>query len=460
LVSAEGQRRRRKRQLGDALSRSCETEGGQLNKIIAITSKYVSAEPVDGTDDALDPSSPPVGVAFVGFTTVMTVCFVAAVIERDSAFSVSDSSVSQLGMVGTTVFFLAGLAALYRAITTRTPTIAPIVAVLLGPGALWCWLVFVNGRATGPLATTLVVFAASIVAVLLLVEGLWKARWLGVFCGLGAVGLSMAATLVRNGPEIRGTVSLALLLAASGTACLYGTLVEIESTGRKTFEDLLDARRRIEAEIAQTEDVLHDLRSGLLSIEAAMAGVDADVGAPIQKETARLRQLASKRRQVGEFDLVPGIRDLAKARRTGGVVVDLRLPTAARVVGEQSEVMSIVENMLSNAVRHGASPVSLELQEQGPIVYLAVVDSGTVPAEVDTGGFFRRGFSTHKDGEGIGLDRARTLAEQNGGSLSYVPGPKGQTSFVFTIPSAGSQEVLDSPPALNWSDSGSIVSAS
>ena len=432
-----------------------------MNKLIAITSKYVSAEPVDGADEPVDPSSPPVGVAFVGFTAVMTVCFVAAVLERDSAFSVSDSSVSQLGMVGTTVFFVAGLAALYRAVTTRTPTIAPIVAVLLGPGALWCWLVFVNGRATGPLATTLVIFAASIVAVLLLVEGLWKARWLGVFCGLGAVGLSMAATLVRNGPEIRGTVSLALLLAASGTACLYGTLVEIETSGRKTFEDLLDARRRIEAEISQTEDVLHDLRTGLLAIEAAMAGVDEEVGAPIQKETARLRKLASnRRRQVSEFDLVPGVRDMAKARRTGGVVVDLRLPTAALVVGEQSEVMSIVDNMLSNAVRHGASPVRLELQEQGSIVYLAVIDSGTVPAEVDTGGFFRRGFSTHKEGQGIGLDRARSLAEQNGGSLSYVPGPNGQTSFVLTIPSAEKQEVSNSPPALSWSDGGSVMRAS
>jgi signal transduction histidine kinase len=423
-----------------------------LNRIVAITSRYVSSGPLDGADEVVDPASPPIGKAFVGFVVTLVACFAATLIERELSWTASPSTVSQLGMVGTTVFLVAGLAALYRAVTTKTPTIAPIVAMLLGPGALWCWLVFVKNSATGAFAATLVVLAASVVGVLLLAEGIWKARWLGVFCGLGAVGISMAATMVRNDPEIRATVSLALLVAFAGMACLYGTLVEIESSGRKTFEQLLDAKRKIEAEIAETESLLHDLRSGLLSIEAAMAGVDEEVGAPIRTETARLRNLASRRRrEVGEFDLVPGIRDMTTARRAGGLVVDLRLPSAAQVIGERSEVLSVIDNMLSNAQRHGASPVRLELQEQGPLVHVAVIDSGKVATDADTNGFFRRGFSTHKDGDGIGLDRARALAELNGGSVNYIPGPNGETSFVFTLPSAAGHHEQARPTAMSWS---------
>ncbi|MDH3296635.1 MAG: HAMP domain-containing histidine kinase, partial [Acidimicrobiia bacterium] len=200
------------------------------------------------------------------------------------------------------------------------------------------------------------------------------------------------------------------------------------------------------------EALLHDLRTGLLSIEAAMAGVDDPASGPIRSETARLRDLAAKRkRKVAEFDLIPGIRDMAIARRAGGVVIDLRLPTAAQVIGEETEVMSIIDNMLSNANRHGSGPIRLELQEQGPAVHVAVIDSGKVAPDADTDRFFRRGYTTHKDGEGIGLDRARTLAEQNGGSLRYIPGPKGETSFVLTMPSAAGLHENNKRPAMAWS---------
>ena len=406
-----------------------------------------------GSDNGGGPyhRQPPVGPMFVGLASVMSVLFVAALVERARGGGASESTVSQFGMVGTTVFFVAGLAAAYCAITTRNRTIAPIVAVLLGPGAIWCWMVFVNGSATGTIATTIVVLAGSAVGVLLLADGIWQARWLGLFCGLGAVGISMAATMLRNDPNLRSTASLALLVVFSGMACLYGTLVEIESRGRQSFEQLLDSKKRIEAEIAEAEELLHDLRSGLLSIEAAMSSVDDPVSGPIRLETARLRKLvASRRRKVDEFDVVASVRTLAGTRRAAGTVIDLRVPTAAKAIGEPSEIAAIIDNMLSNAVRHGASPVRIEIQEQGPSVHVAVIDSGKVAPNADVNGFFKRGFTTHQDGDGIGLDRARSLAQQNGGSVDYVPGPRGETSFVLTIPSAAGQLEAPAEPDVSW----------
>ncbi len=419
--------------------------------LVEKTSRYVSAGPPADPADVQDPANPPVGRVFILFVLIMGLLAIGAILEQRTDAVIVGEDVGQLGMVGTTVFLIAALAAAYRAWTTKTPTIAPVVALLLGPGALWSWLVLVRGTATGPIATSVVVVAASAVGVLLLAEGLWQTRWLGVFCGLGAVGISMAATMVGNDPDLRSTVSLALLVAFAGMACLYGTLVEIESSGRKSFEQLLDSKKRIEAEIAEAEELLHDLRSGLLSIEAAMSSVDDPVSEPIRLETARLRKLvASRRRKVDEFDVVASVRTLAGTRRAAGTVIDLRVPTSAKAIGEPSEVAAIIDNMLSNAVRHGASPVRIEIQEQGPSVHVAVIDSGKVAPNADVNGFFKRGFTTHQDGDGIGLDRARSLAQQNGGSVDYVPGPRGETSFVLTIPSAAGQLAAPAEPDVSW----------
>ena len=414
----------------------------------------MSARPV-GVKDDVAPTEPPIGSFFVAFVVAVLAAAVATLVEERSTWEAPERLVGQMGMVGTTVFVLAGLLIVYRAISTKSPTQAPIAVVLLGPGALWCWLAFANNQATGRAATLVVMCAAAAVAVFLLAEGTVRARWLGVFCGLGALGISIAASLVNNNPANRSTVSLAFLMATAGMACLYGSLVEIESSGRKSFEELLDAKRKIEAEIAQTEDMLHDLRSGLLSIETAMASLDDDVSGPLRTETARLRKLTAKRkRNPSEFDMVPGVRDMVKARRSNGVTIDLRAPTSAQILGEESEVMAIVDNLLSNAMRHGADPVQITIDEHLGHVKVRVTDSGRVTDPAQSSSFFKRGFTSHDDGDGIGLDRARMLAELHHGTVVYEPSDDGKTSFVLTLPNSEHASANGDPKVVTWSPVG------
>ena len=386
---------------------------------------------------------------------MMVVSYVLALVEVRWEGGPSADSASQLAMVATTTFLLAGVAVLYRAATTQTPQLAPISGLLLLPGAAWCWLVLVRGSTGGSFVAVLTILAAAAVGVLLLVEGLSHARWLGVFCGLGAVGLALAGSLVNSNPDARETLSLAALASFSGIACMYGTLVEIESTGRRSFEELLDAKRRIEADIAATEDILHDLRSGLLSIETAMASLDDDVGEPLRTETARLRRLTAKRkRQAVEFDMVPGIRDMVKARRSTGITIDLRAPTAAQILGDEGEVLAIVDNLLSNAMRHGADPVHVDIEEHAGHVQVRVSDSGRVTDPVEKSSFFKRGVTSHRDGRGIGLDRARMLAELHQGTVVYEPGDDGKTSFVLTLPNSELAESTSDPKVVAWTPVG------
>ncbi len=349
----------------------------------------------------------------------------------------------QLGMVATTVFFLAGVSVLYRAVSTQTTTLVPVAVVLFGPGAWWCWSAFVNGQpidrydrpGPGAWITIVVVMVSAAVGIALLAEGMVKARWLGVFTGLGFVGLAVSATVVRANPDTVTTVSLPLAATVAGMTCLYGSLVEIEASERRSIDQLARAKAQIESEIAATEDLLHDLRNGLLSIEAAMGAVDSDLAAPLRSEAARLRRLTSKRKRVlAEFDLLPGLRELARARRASGAVIDLRLPGEARATGDESEVLAIIDNLLANAHRHGTGPIEIDVMESAGGVSITVSDRGPASGALHPSLMFTRGHSSHPNGEGLGLSRSRMLAQANNGSLRFARSDNGKTSFVLTIP--------------------------
>ncbi len=423
----------------------------RLQQMFEGSSRFISAQPVETIGESHGAPAP-VGRVFVGFTVALALAYLSARIELWRNVEVSPGGVTQLGVVATTTFALATLAVLYRAITSGSPRLAPIAAFLLLPGTIWCWVALVEDSTVGSTESTIAVLLAATVAVVLLGQGLRQARWLGVFCGLGAVGLTTLASLVHYSPEARFTLSTAVMASLSGLACLYGTVVEIELDGRRSLEELVTAKRRIEADIASTEDLLHDLRSGLLAIEAAMISLDDEVSEPLRSETARLRKLTAKnRRQPVEFDLVPGIRNMVKTRRSSGMVIDLRAPTSARTVGEESEVMAIVDNLVSNALRHGAEPVQISIEDRAERLYVRITDSGRLQHPVDSSAMFDRGFTSHEEGDGIGLDRARVLAELHHGSLTYQPGVDGETVFVLTLPSSDSNRESCGGPQLRWS---------
>ncbi len=384
----------------------------------------------------------PISLPFLGFIIALVGTGAATYLQPGATTAVTTNDltlINRLGVIGSTVFVLAACAIGYRAATTRSPAMVPIALLLIGPGAWWNWGLFSEGQpstaALSSSVTLLVVVASAAIAGCLLLEATRNTRWLGVYCGLGSTGLAAAAVLVRINEAAAQTVSLSMMMTLAALACLYGTLVEIEAVRRQSLEQLLSAKAKTEAEIAQAEGVLHDLRSGLLSIEAAIGSFDSDLAGPLRNEAARLRQLTVRsKRQVSNFDLVPGLRDLAQARRPSGLMIDVRLPGSALVRGEEGELLSVVDNLLSNAQRHGRAPVRLEAGEQDGWIWVAVTDSGSRSTDLQPGRIFRRGHSTHPDGEGIGLNRAQVLAEKNHGRLMLDTEHQGGARFVLALP--------------------------
>ncbi|MDH3295985.1 MAG: hypothetical protein OER95_16835, partial [Acidimicrobiia bacterium] len=251
-----------------------------------------------------DRHGPPVGRAFVVFGGTIVVLLVLVAAEAARLIDVPVGTSSQLGVVATTTFSIAALLAAYRAVAIHSAWAAAVAVVLLGPGAAWSWSTFVIGGRPSPLLTSLVVVAAGTLAIVLLSKGLHLAHWLEVFGGLGAFGLGMVAAVVRLDPLTAGTALSALLAAVAGMTCLYGLLVDAEMAEHRSLVELLESRQRIEHEVARVEDLLHDLRSGLLAIEAAIGSFDEPLAGPLRSEAARLRRLTlTGARTAGSFDL-------------------------------------------------------------------------------------------------------------------------------------------------------------
>jgi two-component system phosphate regulon sensor histidine kinase PhoR len=90
---------------------------------------------------------------------------------------------------------------------------------------------------------------------------------------------------------------------------------------------------------------------------------------------------------------------------------DIRINSSARLLGEESEIESVVSNLVSNAVRYtppdGAITIAWDVDEDGG--HLSVADTGIGIADEDisriTERFYRtdQGRARHKGGTGLGL---------------------------------------------------------
>jgi signal transduction histidine kinase len=261
--------------------------------------------------------------------------------------------------------------------------------------------------------------------------------------------LVLVGFMVRLEPSATESMSPALLAAVSGMICLYGLLVDLEMAEHRSMVELISSRERIENEVSRVEDLLHDLRSGLLAIEAAIASFDDELAEPLRAEAARLRRLTlTGARTVTDFNLVDRVESLVASRCAAGIDVCFDGPGTATVWGEESEVLAIVDNLLTNAERHGlAGPIRVEIVADGEVIRLSVENRGELPAG-DPEAVFHRGFSTHPDGEGLGLARARMLADINGGGLQVGMAEPGHTCFVLSLKAQAPAPLSVSAPAV------------
>jgi signal transduction histidine kinase len=93
---------------------------------------------------------------------------------------------------------------------------------------------------------------------------------------------------------------------------------------------------------------------------------------------------------------------------------------ALYVMGDESAIKRVIDNLISNSLFHGERMVSISLLRWGG--YIRIVVSNDVHMEVDTNLIFDRFYTADQiragRGKGLGLSIARSLMEKMGGSIS------------------------------------------
>jgi signal transduction histidine kinase len=120
---------------------------------------------------------------------------------------------------------------------------------------------------------------------------------------------------------------------------------------------------------------------------------------------------------------------LGAAGRPLDLTAEADLPAAQMSASALRQVMRV---LLDNATQHGAGPVTVTARDAGGVLALDVADRGPgLPA--DAAEVFT---STRREGHGIGLGLARTLAEASGGRLVAAHRPGGGATFTLLVPNS------------------------
>ncbi|QEV19390.1 sensor histidine kinase [Streptomyces alboniger] len=236
----------------------------------------------------------------------------------------------------------------------------------------------------------------------------------------------------------------------------------------RDFNRTAEALEKSVAELREQEararrfvaDVSHELRTPLAAMTMVATVLDEDAGQlppdaaraarTVSAETARLARLVDDLMEMSRFDsgaarLNLGEVDLAETLRGTLALrgwtsrVHAQLPSGLRAVVDARRVDVAVANLVGNALRHGAPPVSLKVVAAGERVTVEVADRGPgLPPEVLPHVFdrFYKADSARARSEGSGLGTAIALenARLHGGSIDVANRAGGGAVFTLRMP--------------------------
>ena len=231
-------------------------------------------------------------------------------------------------------------------------------------------------------------------------------------------------------------------------------------------EDLAAANRRLSREAADQAQFLavtaHELRSPVTVVSGGAKMLAEhwndldeternDLFSSIQSSAARLQRLLNDLLTAARLEsqalrlsmeTVEVHRMLAAAVASARTVrpdaqIELDCTAGLQVIGEQPKLAQAVDNLITNAIRHGAPPVRVACRQVGDTVEIVVSDAGPGVSPAEQERLFER-FATGpgRSGTGLGLFIVRELARAHSGDAWYVPRDGGGGEFVLSLPAA------------------------
>ncbi len=220
--------------------------------------------------------------------------------------------------------------------------------------------------------------------------------------------------------ELTGGLPLVMPLAAAAGVGLRG-----KRRRRGLNEALHELRRPLQAlvlTLSPSDPGGHAVQSSLRMTEAAMARLDREInGGSWRPSRERVR--------IDLLLMTAASRWEAPAARAG-VELGVRCATGgATVEADPHALAQALDNLVVNAIEHGASPVRLEASVAGGRLRLAVIDAGRGPVRPP----IRRLRFAGRRRHGHGLRVVRRTAAAHGGSFR-IGARRGRNEAVVELP--------------------------
>ncbi|MFI6540972.1 ATP-binding protein [Nonomuraea sp. NPDC050547] len=265
--------------------------------------------------------------------------------------------------------------------------------------------------------------------------------------------LGRAARLLGEG-ELRTRIAVSGSDELADVARTFNnTAAELEQHVTQLREMEADARRFV-------ADVSHELRTPLAALAAVAEILDEEAARLpetagkaarlVSRETLNLTELVNDLIEISRFDsgvaaLTLNEVDVAElvpaTLRARGWTEQVRteLPPAVTARLDPRRVDVILANLVGNALRHGAPPVSVRLSADPHWITLEVRDHGPGLDEAVLPHAFDRFYKasaarTRSEGSGLGLAIAMENARLHRGDLTVVNAPDGGALFTLRLP--------------------------
>ena len=157
--------------------------------------------------------------------------------------------------------------------------------------------------------------------------------------------------------------------------------------------------------------------------------------------TARLDAIPTRNARPVRVDEI--IAEAVSDSGAHGMLIDTTAVHPAWVCADPTHLRQITANLIGNALKYGAPPVTIAATCAGNEVIIEVSDGGAgVPAEFITDLFDRftraAATATKTHGSGLGLYIVQRLAEANGGHVTYRARHPTGACFTLSLPAASS----------------------
>ncbi|MGC4945683.1 HAMP domain-containing sensor histidine kinase [Streptomyces sp. DT224] len=277
--------------------------------------------------------------------------------------------------------------------------------------------------------------------------------------------LLAARSVLRPVRELRraaagiGRGELDTRIAVRGSDELADLAWTFNESSTKLQESVEELRRAEERARRFASDVSHELRTPLAGMLAVTEVLDEDAGGLrpdtaaavrlISTETGKLATLVEDLMEISRFDaraaelhldevdVAETVRKTLQGRRWENRVTT-ELPDGVRAMLDPRRFDVVVANLVGNALRHGAEPVTVRVRGGSRLV-VRVEDSGpgidaaVLPHIFDR--FYKADAArTRSAGSGLGLAIARENVRLHGGTVGAANRPGGGAVFTVELP--------------------------